>query len=405
MILMNKIDKDIHYLIDTGKSFYDMANLPSFTPFSDKVCSFLDVLSKKLMKNEECKNYPDIITFAFFCRRSNIKKYKDSYMNKLNYRIGKGLSFHIAPSNVPINFAYSLISGLLAGNPCIVRASSKEFDQTRLICKEITNIFIVDKKFDELRNFISVIQYPRKKEINDLLSALCKIRIIWGGDSTISEIRKSELSPRGYDIVFSDRFSFSLINAEKYLSEYDSQKVALDFYNDTYLFDQNACTAPHLIYWVGEKEEVNEAQKKFWDSLYIIVSEKYHMSDVLAIDKLVTEYSASIVFPGSTLVETIDNLVKRINLFELDEEILNNRCAGGLFYEYSSNNYDEIIKILNDKFQTLSTIGFNNEQIIDFLIENRAMGIDRVVPVGKTLDFDFIWDGYDLILSMSRIIN
>ena len=32
-------------------------------------------------------------------------------------------------------------------------------------------------------------------------------------------------------------------------------------------------------------------------------------------------------------------------------------------------------------------------------------GIDRVVPLGRTLDFSLNWDGYDLIYSMSRVLT
>jgi hypothetical protein len=38
------------------------------------------------------------------------------------------------------------------------------------------------------------------------------------------------------------------------------------------------------------------------------------------------------------------------------------------------------------------------------VISNGLTGIDRVVSVGKALDIGVIWDGYDLIRTMSRIV-
>jgi len=32
-------------------------------------------------------------------------------------------------------------------------------------------------------------------------------------------------------------------------------------------------------------------------------------------------------------------------------------------------------------------------------------GIDRIVPVGKALDMDVTWDGYDIVRSLSRVID
>ena len=39
------------------------------------------------------------------------------------------------------------------------------------------------------------------------------------------------------------------------------------------------------------------------------------------------------------------------------------------------------------------------------LLESGIKGVDRVVAIGKTMDFDFIWDGYDLISQLTRVIS
>ena len=30
--------------------------------------------------------------------------------------------------------------------------------------------------------------------------------------------------------------------------------LAEKFYNDTFYIDQNACSSPHLVYWIGKKK-------------------------------------------------------------------------------------------------------------------------------------------------------
>ena len=44
-------------------------------------------------------------------------------------------------------------------------------------------------------------------------------------------------------------------------------------------------------------------------------------------------------------------------------------------------------------------------KIQDFVMTSRPRGIDRIVPIGKTMDFSLVWDGYDLIRSLSREIS
>lgn len=39
------------------------------------------------------------------------------------------------------------------------------------------------------------------------------------------------------------------------------------------------------------------------------------------------------------------------------------------------------------------------------LIAANIRGIDRIVPVGKAMDIDVIWDGHDLVGELSRIVN
>ena len=51
-------------------------------------------------------HYPDLKSLAFWCRNKNISKLKKEF-NKNKNRIGLGLVFHITPSNIPTNFAYS----------------------------------------------------------------------------------------------------------------------------------------------------------------------------------------------------------------------------------------------------------------------------------------------------------
>ena len=39
------------------------------------------------------------------------------------------------------------------------------------------------------------------------------------------------------------------------------------------------------------------------------------------------------------------------------------------------------------------------------VIDNRLRGIDRIVPVGRAMDIGIIWDGYDIISMLSRIVQ
>ena len=122
----NEVLQNVKFLFPLNNNIDALTKHKSFVPFEETVCSFLNEVSKVIMKDTEAKQYSDVITFGFFCRKANIEQIKKTYDGRLNGHLGRGLTFHVAPSNVPINFAYSLVAGLLSGNRCIVRASSKE---------------------------------------------------------------------------------------------------------------------------------------------------------------------------------------------------------------------------------------------------------------------------------------
>ncbi len=110
-----------------------------FAPFEPILCEFLQDISTELINSVESKKYPDIMTFAFWCRKANINKIKKLFEDG-SIRLGLGLVFHITPSNVPINFAFSFAFGLLSGNANIVRAPTRSFPQVDVICEVIMKI-------------------------------------------------------------------------------------------------------------------------------------------------------------------------------------------------------------------------------------------------------------------------
>jgi hypothetical protein len=391
----------IKYLYPQNPDFEAVAQLAPLTPFNDQICALLAHVSQILLNDFEAKNYPDVITFAFWCRKANLEAMKQR--SDYAFRLGRGVIFHITPSNVPVNFAYSMVAGLLAGNINIVRVPSKYFPQINII----TNSFEKALEKQEFRRFapyLILLRYERDAEINAFLTSFCDIRIIWGGDRAINEIRCAPLLPRAFDITFADRYSICAINAEEYLKAKDPARIAQDFYNDTYLFDQNACTAPHLVVWVGVGKNIVEAQGQFWCELHKVVSRQYSLQPVQAVDKLTAFYKAAVDL-NVQLVKMPDNLIIRVDLKQLTEGIENYRCPCGYFVEYAAQNLNEFAAIVNRKYQTLSYYGFDIQILRTLIINLGLIGIDRITPIGKTMDFSLNWDGYDLINVLSRKID
>jgi len=373
-------------------------------PFSNEVAAYLNDLSKTLNKDPRVRQYPDVATFSFFCRKANLSKLKEKFSDKDNVRLGRGIVFHVAPSNVPVNFAFSLVAGLLAGNSNIIRVPSKNFDQVSIIVDAINKIS-EQEMHGEIANRIALVRYDRDSAATGKISQDCDVRVIWGGDDTIGRIRQNPLPPRSFDITFADRYSICAINADQFIGEANKESVVNGFYNDTFLFDQNACTSPHLVVWVGAEENVRNSQSVFWDSLHSLVKENYQVQPVSAVDKITSFYSQAISGNNIQLEDKKDNYIFRLKIKDLSEDLDQFRCHSGYFAEYHAASLSKLVKIINRKYQTLSYYGFSKSELVDFIREVKPVGVDRIVPIGQTMDFSLNWDGYNLIVGLTRALE
>jgi len=321
-------------------------------------------------------------------------------------RLGLGLVFHIAPSNVPVNFAFSYVISLLAGNHNLVRVPSKKFPQVDVICDAIKRV-LAEGKHSRIAEMTKMFRYNQNDEITAALSDCCNARVIWGGDETIRHIRKIPTPVRAVEVAFSDRYSLCALGANGVLEadQASLQRLAEMFYNDTYLMDQNACSSPHLVIWIGEDSSIRLAQERFWESVATLVRAKYDLAPVKAIDKFHTICKESIELQGECNISFNTNYLYRIELDRLSPGIENHRGAFGCFYEYLSEDLECLVPIINNRFQTLTYFGLDIDQFKSFISNRRPGGVDRIVPIGSSLDIGVFWDGYDLIRTLSRVIE
>lgn len=388
---------EVKYIVGSAEIAEKMAGLKPLKPFDDRVLNFFADLSAKLMVAG--REYPDVATFGFWCRKAALRKEKSMY-DDLDSRLGRGVVFHSTPSNVAVNFAYSFAAGLLAGNANLLRLPAKEFVQVDLICSQISAL--LQQQYTDLQPYVCMVKYASKREISDAFSAMCNTRVIWGGDQTVQNLRQSPLPPRANEITFADRYSFLVIEADAYLKADNKEQLIQDFYNDTFLSDQNACTSPCVVVWLGRNK--NAAQKDFWEWAEAKAKRDYQLAAVQAVGKLDAFYQAAVA-ADVKLQQAENNLILRLKVQSLDFDVEKLKYNSGFFFEYDAGKLSEVLPLCKNKCQTMTYYGLDKNEIKKFFAENLPGGIDRAVPLGKSMDFSLVWDGYDLIREMSRKIS
>lgn len=385
----------VEYVIGTA----DIVNAP-IRVYDDTACAFIAELSAEILKSPLARTYPDLSALAFWGRKANLQKLKEAFGDTAG-RLGRGLCFHIAPSNIPVNFAFTYLFGLLAGNANIVRLPSKTFPQIDALCALMKKVL---SKYPEIEKRTAFVRYPRSDEITAEFCKIADARMIWGGDKTIENIKALPASPRCVDIAFADRYSLAMIDGEAVLNADDAQmkRLAENFYNDTWLMDQNACSSPQIILWQNGSDE---ARKKFWDAAFAVAEAKYALQDAVAVDKYTLFCTEAVTNGNAESFTRNGNLLYREEVKALTPDIINHRGKGGYFFEHALTDLSELCAVITEKFQTITYFGIDAVALREELIAANVRGIDRIVPVGKAMDIDVIWDGHDLVRELSRIVS
>ena len=408
MAEQKKLRLEVAAMLDKKKILIKISGNNNFLvnvsePFNSLSVEFLNDFSNALKNYKKISSYPDLIYLMFWTSKKKIKNLiKNLDSNEI--RLGRGLIFHICPSNVPTNFIYSFFFGLLSGNSNVIKIPSKNFSEKEVILSLIKSLF-KKKKYSSIKNSNCFIKYNNDSEVTEKISSICDARVIWGGDDTINKIRKIWIPERAIDITFSDRYSLSIINLNQLKKEKESniQLLAKRFYYDGYTMNQLACNSPHFIIWVGKKN-IN-LQNKFWDFLNIIVDKKFIFDDIHVVDKYSNLIENIILNKNINFKKKFKNNLYILEANKNVDEIENIRGVNGTFFEKNINNLNELKKLITKKCQTVTFYGFEKNELKSFLSNNNLLGIDRLVPIGKALDINIIWDGFDIVRSLSRIIT
>lgn len=375
--------------------------------FDEKTIRFFDVLSKKILANPDINRIPEITALAFWLRRSNLQKIREeneSMFIRANAILAPlGKVFHVCPANVDTMFIYSLAVSLLMGNKNLLRISARMEAPHILSLFQMMNHLFNEPEFQIFIDYINIISYPHNADISNYISKHSNARVIWGGDNTIETFRGFTSGARTKDIIFADRISALCIQCDAYnnLDDVGRAKFAKLFFNDAYTFDQKGCSSPQSVFFLGNDEAVTKCMAHLPDLLSAFVENQYK-TDLASIASLKLNQIVD-----DTVAKTInqkygDNFVTFVNMEETGNMALPHSCGAGYFYMKQIADIGQLQPFVTGKLQTISYFGLSEKELQELKHLSDGEGLDRVVPLGNALDFNYIWDGYNLLEELSR---
>ncbi len=376
-------------------------------PFDPRTIAFLDHLSRNILGDKSINKIPEIAALGFWLRKSQIngiiEENKPAPHKKQYLLAPLGRIFHICPGNVDTMFIYSMVIALLMGNRNILRISRRGEAPHIFQIFQHLNALMASEEYLLFRDYINVIGYDHEDKISEFLSLNANGRLIWGGDNTIATFRNFKMGPRTRDIVFADRISAMLLDAKAIL---DTEGSELEnfwrlFYNDAYTFDQMGCSSPQIIYLLGSDTDSRNALKKISQGMTKFVSGKYP-TDIFSLASLKLNRMVNDAIEGKIKSQNGDNFVKLLELNGTAEPQSLHGCGGGYFYYTFCASVSDLKMLTIPKIQTITYYGLSKEQKESLKSLAFGEGIDRIVALGHALNFDYLWDGYNLFQELSR---
>ncbi|RKF49719.1 acyl-CoA reductase [Paraburkholderia fungorum] len=382
---------------------------PALHVGDERMLDFLDAVGHRLRTPAYARRHPELGPLGAYLRRSHLRAELarlDAESRSMRFvRRPLGLVFHVAPGNADTVFVYSWALAALAGNRNVVRLSERGGEVTQAV------LFALVESLDQADPVIAatqrIVSYSHHDEAaTAAFSAACDLRVLWGGDQAIREIRRAPLRPSARELTFPNRSSFATISASAFLAAgpLERRRAVEAFHSDAYLFGQAACASPGAIFWIGAASAVEDAQAVFTTLLRQIVDARGPRIDAaMAIQKHAATYGLA----AEGVADAVRFIGNEISTVQLTTPVrLPRRWLGtGTFAQLRVDSLDELTPLLLRQDQTLTYFGFSADDMLSFAQRLGGRGLDRIVPMGRALEFSTIWDGYDLLREFTRLVT
>lgn len=389
--------------VSLGEVLERLKQAPGLAPFSDEVIEFCAQFSRALFKDAAALKFPELQALAFWMRKAEMVRLRDSFDASRRpdaLLVPQGVAFHIPPANVDTIFVYSWLLSVLAGNKNVIRLSPKVSAQTDILCRLFNQTLKTSP--ESMRYSTVMLRYGHEREITEAISSAADVRVIWGGDRSVHAIREIPLPPHARELTFPDRYSFAVIRAARYLALENRQSLAEQFYNDTFWFDQMACSSPHMVFWEGSEDEVRMASGHFLADVRAHAERKqYEVQPATRMNRFTFACQEALEGHASTYEDVGVLTVLGVERFS---QLSRDHCGGGLVFQFRLQELDDLVPFVARRDQTMTYFGFEREELTGFANKLNGRGIDRIVPVGQALNFNRFWDGNDLLLQFMRYV-
>ncbi len=385
----------------------------------DQIIEVLDEFASRLLdrNNELHRKYPGagIPYIASWARRANLERLLDSSLGDRRHldqfvdnpsrpdrafaAFPRGIILHWMAGNVPTLGFLSLLQGLLTKNANVIKVASNQNDMLDSLLMSIQQV-LSDKGSgtEVLLEATAVLRFSHtEKAISQALSKEADVRVLWGSDESVAQIRRLPTKLETQDVVFPNRTSLIVIGALP-LQQSDIERLCRRIAMDVSIFEQKACASPHTIFIESpDEDQVDRFAKALLKGLTAalrsvpksVPSEK----EVAAILNLRAQYD---MFHKAWYSKGTEFTILSDDKFQLGPPIGNRTI-----FLRKTPDLAKVADLIDSKVQSVG-IALSPDQYDHLTHLFGSRGVHRFIPVGNMTHFEMPWDGFFLPQSLVR---
>ena len=385
--------------------FLLMARRGTRPPFETERTTALKQLSREILAHQRLRRDPAGAALGYWLRPAHLSELRADFMRpgpQDSRRVPAGLVLHIAPANVDTMFVFSWALSFLVGNANIVRLTTRAGPLMDDLLDCLGRVFDAMPEACEGNLFVT---YGHDEAITGRLSAACDTRIIWGGNETVQRIRAIPLSPHAADRAFASKRSVSVFDTKAYMAADEAARTELagKMAGDLAPFLQLACSSPHVVHWLGLREVAAAASADFAARLESAMASRLGDPDTGWAARRI-EHAFGAAAEGRAVLLTHAPHTTAVHTVDPSSAEPAELCGGGLLVHVHGGSLDDLGPLLRTDHQTVTYFGLDKPGLDRLAAFAGLAGVDRIVPVGRALDFGPQWDGYDLWSDLTRLL-
>lgn len=301
----------------------------------------------------------------------------------------RGLVAHWIAGNIPTLALFSFVLSALAKNVSLVRVPRESLPVVERLLAVLAEV----PGGPDLLRAAAFFYFPgSSRELHARMSLAADARVVWGGRETLATVLALPRHEHCEDIVFGPKFSLGLVDAAGRRRLVEGPDLARAIVRDVMLFDQSACSSPHILYVEGGLEEARAAARALADELAKQTKRtpKRGIAEgtAAAILRLRTDYA---------LAEDRDLFASRgvdwTVVVDAEGAVLSEGLQSRTLFVRAVASLRDVVPVVTPQVQTIGLL-VDDEALASSLAEALSRrGISRLVRFGLMNVYDQPWDG------------